>query len=278
MTVQFAVFTRLQVLIDRHRRHHMDVSDYITFVAEEGDLFASAAGHGDMNVAIAPCPSWHMRELVRHLGMIHLWAAANIAFPEPDWLAVKELPDLTKYWPGLAAGYPEDVDLVAWYRDTLANLIDVFEAAPADLTAFTFLPAPSPLSMWSRRQASEIAIHRFDAEQARGITSHFDPQFASDMLDELLTGFAVRPGAIDVDSDRTVHINAQDVDEHWFLTIGPAGMRTGRHAGDADLTVVGTASELYLLFWNRTPDTTVGLSGDTSLMDLWRSTCRVRWS
>ncbi len=47
--------------------------------------------------------------------------------------------------------------------------------------------------MWSRRQASEIAIHRFDAENARGVSSHFEPEFAADMLDELLSGFAPRP-------------------------------------------------------------------------------------
>jgi hypothetical protein len=91
--------------------------------------------------------------------MIHLRAAANVAFPGSDWLDVSDLPDLIKYWPDLAEEYPDDADLVAWYRDTLANLIEVLKSAPADVAAFTFLPAPSPLSMWARRQASEIAIH-----------------------------------------------------------------------------------------------------------------------
>ncbi len=147
----------------------MDVSDYIGFVASEGELFASAAEQGDLNVEIAPCPGWDMRELVRHLGMIHLWAAANVAFPESDWLDVSDLPDLVRYWPeltGESGEYPDDAELVDWYRDTLANLIEVLKSAPADVAAFTFLPAPSPLSMWARRQASEIAIHRFDAEHA----------------------------------------------------------------------------------------------------------------
>ncbi|MCA1789197.1 MAG: maleylpyruvate isomerase N-terminal domain-containing protein [Thioalkalivibrio sp.] len=95
----------------------MDVSDYIGFVAAEGDLFAFAAESGELSVRIATCPDWHMGDLVRHLGMIHLWAAANVAFPESDWLDVEELPDLVRYWPDLtgeSGQYPDDAKLVDW--------------------------------------------------------------------------------------------------------------------------------------------------------------------
>ena len=75
-----------------------------------------------------------------HLGMIHLWAAANVAVPSSDWLDVNDLPDLVQYWPDLAASYPDGGDPVGWYRDTLANLVDVLTSAPGDVAAFTFLP------------------------------------------------------------------------------------------------------------------------------------------
>jgi uncharacterized protein (TIGR03083 family) len=245
----------------------MDVSDYIESVASEGELFASAAEHGELGVG----------DLVRHLGMIHLWAAANVAFPESDWLDVEELPDLVRYWPDLAGDgqYPDDAKLVSWYRDTLANLVEVLKSAPADVAAFTFLPAPTPLTMWARRQASEIAIHRFDAESARGVASRFDPRFASDMLDELLSGFGPRQRDIHTDRERVLHVHAEDTDDHWWLTIGPQGIETSRHGTDADLTVAGTAAALYLSMWNRTPDSTVRLTGDTSVMDVWHNTSRV---
>lgn len=257
----------------------MDVSDYIGSVASEGELFASAAEQGELSVEIAPCPGWDMRELVRHLGMIHLWAAANVAFPDPDWLPVRDLPDLVQYWPELAAGYPDDADPVGWYRDTLANLIAVLESAPADLQCFSFLPAPSPLAMWARRQASEIAIHRFDAEQSRDITSHFDPQFATDMLDELLCGFAPRPRPrpIDIQRAEAIHVHAEDTDEHWYVSIGPEQTETSRQGDHADLTLTSTAADLYLLLWNRAPDTSVPMSGNTDLMDLWHGNFNVRW-
>ncbi len=256
----------------------MQVSDYIERIASEGELFAAAAEQGDLKVDIVPCPGWDMRELVRHLGMIHLWAAGNVAYPKDDWLDVDDLPDLAGHWPELAAAWPDDANLVSWYRETLANLLSVLNSAPADLECFTFLPAPTPLTMWARRQASELAIHRFDAQASRGTTSHFDPPFAADMLDELLSGFAPRHRKLAVDEERSLQIHADDVDEHWLLTMGPQGIGTSRQIGNADLTVTGTASELYLSMWNRTPDSSVELAGDTEVMNLWHTTCRVRWS
>ena len=264
----------------------MEVSDYIAYVASEGELFAAAAEHGNLAVEIECCPGWDMRELICHLGIVHLWAASNITYPKDDWLIVSELSDLAGHWPDLATEWPENADLrpgtaasdmalITWYRATHANLVRVLQSAPADVEAFTWLPAPSPLAMWARRQASEIAIHRFDAESARGIATRFDPHFASDMLDELLSGFGPRQSDIDADSQRRLHVHAEDTDDHWWLTIGPQGIETSRHGTDADLTVAGTAAETYLSMWNRTPDSTVRLTGDTSLLDVWHDTCRV---
>jgi len=259
----------------------MDVAEYIEFVASEGDLFAQAADAGELSVPIAPCPDWNMRDLVRHLGMIHLWAAANVAFPEPDWLDVEELPDLVRYWPDLtgeAGTYPDDPDLIGWYRDTLANLIDVLSSAPADVAAFTFLPARTPLTMWARRQASEIAIHRLDAEQARGVTSHFDPRFATDMLDELLSGFAARRRTLDVERPQVIHVRAEDTGDEWYVSMGPERTETSREGTAADLTLTATAADLYVGLWNRAPNSSITMLGNTDVMDLWHGNVRVRWS
>lgn len=256
----------------------MDVADYIGFVASEGDRFATVADKGELNIDVPPCDGWDMRDLVRHLGVIHLWAAANIAHPSDDLLEVDELAVLEPYWPDLASSWPDDRDLVSWYRRTNENLVRVLESMPADHECVTFLPAPTPLTMWSRRQASEIAIHRFDAEVSRGLPTSFEPSFAADMLDELLSGFVPGERELPVESEHVLHIDTTDTNDQWYLTIGPQGITTSRDGGDADLTVSGTATELYLLFWNRTADSTASLTGDTDLMDLWRNNCRVRWS
>lgn len=250
---------------------------YIDAIVTEGERFARAAAMGDLETPIAACPGWTMRDLVHHLGEIHLWAAANVAFPKPSWLHVGDLTDLARHWPGLAGRRRGDDELVAWYRATHANLVHVLRTAQVDVEAFVFLPAASPLTMWARRQASEIAIHRFDAEAARGVASHFEAGFATDMVGELLEGFApTRQRSVAV-ADRALRVIAGDVEEQWWVTMGPAGVATSRRGDRADLVVTGTAAELYLLLWNRTPDSTVHLDGDVDVMDLWRETCRVQW-
>ncbi|MCP3857747.1 MAG: maleylpyruvate isomerase family mycothiol-dependent enzyme [Actinomycetia bacterium] len=256
----------------------MEVEDYIGYVASEGELFASAAEQGQLGADVPACPGWDMRELVRHLGFIHLWAAGHVAFPHPEPDDAEELDDLAEYWSDLAGSWPEDAELVRWYRDTNANLVRVLEAAPADLECFTFLPAPSPLAMWARRQASETAIHRFDAENARGIVTRFDPALAADALDEMLCGFAPRPRELAITADQLIQVHAEDTDEHWYLTIEPEKITTSRHGGDADLTLSGTAAALYLLLWNRATDSNVAMSGDRDLMDLWHDNVQIRWS
>jgi len=272
MTITTTENTRRSTLLAR------SPSAYIASVMSEGQRFAGAADSGGLDVPIAACPGWNMRDLVRHLGEIHLWAAANVAFPTPRWLHVTDLTDLARYWPELASRWPSDGDLVTWYRATLANLVDVLRSAPAQVEAFTFLPASTPLTMWARRQASEIAVHRFDAEHARGVDSSFEPTFAADMLDELLSGFAPLYQDVRTDVARVLRIVATDKDEQWWLTMSPSGMTTARHGADADLTLAGTAADLYLTMWNRTSGTNLDLGGDAGVLEVWRNSCQVVWS
>ncbi|MGI9614414.1 MAG: maleylpyruvate isomerase family mycothiol-dependent enzyme [Acidimicrobiales bacterium] len=255
----------------------MDVADYIEIVASEGDRFATAAGHGELNVDVPTCDGWDMRQLVQHVGLIHLWAAANVASPSDSWLQVDDLAVLADHWPDLASSWPDDADLISWYRQTNANLVRVLESAPADVECFTFLPAPTPLTMWARRQAAEIAIHRFDAEISHGITSHFDQRFSADMLDELLVGFAPLQTRLAGRVEQVLHVHANDVDEHWYVRIGMHDIKTSREGYNADLTATGTAADLNLFLWNRTRHSNVTLTGNTDLMDTWRSGHRVEW-
>ena len=255
----------------------MEIVDHINAVAREGKLLAAAADHGGLDVPIDPCPGWDMRELLRHLIEIHLWAAAHVAQPHgKPW--VDELSELEAFWPDLAVFWPDDDALADWYLDTNANLVRSLESAPADLETFTFLPAPSPLAMWARRQAHETAVHRFDAENAAGIPTEFTPAFAADGVDELLAAFAPRKPEFPVDRDQVMHVHATDTDDHWRVTMGPGGITTVRGDGPADVSLSGTATDLYLVLWNRRDDSSVTVAGDSELLAKWHGNHRVRWS
>lgn len=255
----------------------METNEYIEVLEKEGRLFAAAAERGGLDIRIPSCPGWRMRDLVQHLGLIHLWAAAHVDQPHPEPGFGNDLGCLTVFWPDLAASYPDDGDLVDWYRKTNANLVRVLESTPPDRECFTFLPTSSPLTMWARRQASETTIHRFDAENAVGLTSGFEPAFAGDALDELVSGFAPGRQALPVSNERTIHVHAVDSDDHWLLTLGPTITTVCRTNGLGDLTLTGSASSLYLALWNRGDDSSISIVGDDDLLDVWHSNIRVRW-
>lgn len=255
----------------------MEVAEHTAIVAREGRQFAAAARRSGFGVHIPTCPEWDVRDLVRHLSEIHLWAAAHVDQPHSKpW--VDDLSELTAFWPDLAVFWPEDDDLIDWYLDTNANLVRALESAPPDVDSFTFLPAPSPLAMWARRQAHETAVHRFDAENAIGVVSEFDPVFAADGIDELLVGFAPRRQEFPVASDQTMQVLARDTDDHWHLKIGPNGIATSRGDGPADVTLTGTAPDLYLVLWNRGDDSSITVTGDREVLEKWHGSLRIRWS
>ena len=255
----------------------MDIATHTSVIAREGKLFADAARHSDWDAEITTCPGWRMRDLVRHLSEIHLWAAAHVA-RRATKMWVDELDDLSGYWPDLAVFWPNDDDLVDYYLRTNANLVAALESAPADVEAMTFLPAPTPLAMWARRQAHEISIHRYDAQNAAGTTEGFDPALASDGIDEMLAAFAPRAQTFPVQAPRTMAVEATDTGDRWHVTLSPDGITTRTGDGPADLTLSGHASDLYLAVWNRGDDTAIQATGDLDLFEIWHKNHRIRWS
>jgi len=254
----------------------MRIAEHIEAVAREGKLLADAARQSGLEDEVEPCPGWNVRDLVRHLSEIHLWAAARVA-KRTSKLFPDDISEHTESWPELAVFWPDDEDLVDWYLQTNANLVQALESASPDDEMPTFLPAPSPLAMWARRQAHETAVHRFDAENVAGIPTSFDPGFAADGIDELLSAFAPRKQEFPVDSPKIVHVHAVDTNDDWYMTLGPNGIDTSRDQRPADVTLTGAASDLYLLLWNRTDESTVTVTGDRGLLDKWRNNLRVRW-
>ncbi len=255
----------------------MEIAVHITAVGQEAKLLAQAAEQVGLDVDIPTCPGWDMRELLRHLSEIHLWAAAHVAQPhDKPW--VDDLAELAAFWPDLGIFWPDDDQLIDHYLATNANLVDALESAPLDVESFTFLPAPSPLAMWARRQAHETAIHRFDAENAAGIVTEFDPAFAADGIDELLAAFAPRASAFPVESTKTMVVRATDTGDSWQVTLAPDGITTSRDDGPADVTLTGDARDLYLAVWNRGDDSNVTVTGDHDLFEIWHKNHRIRWS
>jgi uncharacterized protein (TIGR03083 family) len=242
----------------------MDAGALIDQLEEDGPRLAAAAQRAGLDAPV-PATEWTVRDLVTHTGGVHRWAAATVAAGAPG-------PD-EQTGAGVGSG-PPDAELLDWFVAGHAHLVQVLRAAPDDLTAFTFLPAPTAKTFWARRQAHETGIHRADAEAAAGTVPQFPMRFAQDGMAELITGFAARRSQA-IAQPGTLALRPTDGGTSWRLTFGGERIVAEPSVEPADATVSGLSSELYLWLWNRPARVEIG--GDATLAARWREV-RVTWS
>ncbi len=238
----------------------MDVDPLITALHTQGLLLGDAAERAGLATDVPTCPGWTTRELLLHIGHVHRWAAETVGERRPTRPVL--------YWPDDPnADEPADDDLLDWYRAGHAHLVHTLRAAPADLDCWSFLPAPSPLAFWTRRQAHETTMHRADADRATGpgTSAPIDAGFAEDGVDELLVGWVPGSRKLRAETERTLHVHATDVAAHWLVRISqdrPKAERLTAPPEAADLCVSGPAEHLYLALWHRQPWDGLTVTGD----------------
>ncbi|WP_394438497.1 maleylpyruvate isomerase family mycothiol-dependent enzyme [Streptomyces sp. SGAir0957] len=245
----------------------METAEHLHVLDTEGRRLAAAAEQAGVDAKVPTCPGWQIRDLVRHTGMVHRWAAAFVAEghqePHPDG----GLPDL------------DGEELLDWFRRGHTYLVDTLTQAPPSVACWSFLPAPSPLAFWARRQAHETTVHRVDAQSA--LATAPDPiaeDVAVDGIEELLLGMHARKKSrVRSEAPKVLRVRATDADATWTVRItqDPPATEHGA-AGEADCELAGPAARLYLSLWNRLPFPS--LTGDASVAALWRERSAITWS
>ncbi|SRR5712691_6546145 len=259
----------------------MEIEQHIAAIEKDGVLLADAAQAVGLTAIVPGCPGWQVRDLVRHQAFVHGWAARHVAERAGEIIDGGDEAAILR-------GGPPDARLIASYRDGVAALVRTLRSADPDVACATFLPAPSPLAFWARRQAHETAIHRFDAQAAGGAAdplTAFAADFAADGIDELITGFAARrkrtgPGG-------SLLVRATDAAAAWHYEWPPDGQVRARRvslgtvgAVQSSCELSGPASAVYLFLWNRctVADAGITIAGDPAILRTWNSGVRVRWS
>ena len=253
----------------------MQIPAHIHAVRVEGERMAAAVAQVDPDDAVPSCPEWTVRDLVRHMGGVHRWATGFVRGRTVPLDA--GLDEVVGTWPA-------DADLADWLVRGCDDLVATLNAAPDDLQCWTFLPAPSPRAMWARRQAHETAIHRVDAQLAAGVPlSPWDPVFAADGVDELLTLFVPRRSTtLRADPPTSLAVRGADVDASWLLLLDGHGVTTtptvSTDTPGAACTVTGTATDLYLALWNRAGADGLTITGERAVLGQFSEGVRIRWS
>jgi len=258
----------------------MEIAEHVDALRRQGQWLADAAERAGLDATVPPCAPWQVKDLLRHTGYVHRWAARHIT----------ECPDQIIDGPSeedILRGGADDAGLLAWFRDGHAALARTLATADPAMECPTFMAAPCPLAFWARRQAHETAIHRADAESAADATPEYEAGFAADGVDELIMGFGWRrkyqTGSNPKTADGTrLRVLATDTGDAWVVEARDGRLQPRRDADgskEAGCTVSGPASGTYLYLWNRADPARAGVTvtGDPGLLSAWQASVRVRW-
>lgn len=238
----------------------MHVAEQIARLRTEGTELARAAIEGPLDAMVPSCPGWDVEALVRHVGDVHRWASTIVRERAQE--------RVRRDFEG-----PQDFGaLLAWYEDGHTQLVEALEAASPNDDFWFWGPAPNALAFWARRQANETAVHRRDAELARGAITAMSPEDAMDALDEWL-GLLPQRARAPAGDGRRLSFHATDGEGDWSIRLADAIEVTGGPGG-ADCCVEGSVSDLFLWSMNRQGAEKLTISGDATLLRVWRDSIR----
>ena len=231
--------------------------EFLDSLHRDAELFEAAVrAGGDLTQPVDGCPDWDLGALVKHVGRLHRYVATGIEFGDPGPFPPSPSEDRATY--------------ADWFAEGAAKLEAVLRERSDDTPCWTFFPnAPQTVGTWVRRQAHELAVHRYDAEMAAtGIAEAIDPAIAHDGIDEYFDLFLPRvDGRTPIRiGDVTIHLHAEDGE--WFVRCGDHAPVVTREHAKGDVALSGAASDLLLTIWGRVEPEEVGVAvfGDG---DVW---------
>jgi uncharacterized protein (TIGR03083 family) len=226
---------------------------YVASLSDDRGRLA-ALDEADLDRSVPSCPDWDLRQLLVHVGRVNRWAR----------LAMDLAPDAE--YPRFGPRPDEGESVLTWVQDGLADLIAYLGSTDLDEPCWTFV-GPGTRRFWSRRQAMEVAVHRWDAEHAVGIAAAVDADVAADGVEEWLDVQSARWFQGGDPIHGSVHLHATDGEGEWFAEVDGDRLewRPGHHKGD--VAVRGSRSDLLLLAWRRRDPSELEVLGDAAFLD-----------
>lgn len=138
--------------------------------------------------------------------------------------------------------------LAAWYTDSARVLVDTLRVTAPEADCWTFGPRPRTAAFWFRRQAHEVAVHRWDLGAAIGQDLGYPDELATDGVDEVVALMFPRQVRLGRMPPLAASLGLQvDGGPRWVLQ----GDGLGESPDVTDADVSGPADALVLLLWGR---------------------------
>jgi uncharacterized protein (TIGR03083 family) len=246
----------------------VDHADRVTAIEREVDALLAAVAAGPLTAPVPTCPGWTVADLTGHVG----------------WFCTRWRDHLRG---GGAEGRVRAEDVVApegteaaatWLGGLCDELLAELRPTTADTPVWTWFPPDQTAGFVARRGASELAVHRYDAQSARGTVAPIAPELAVDGIEELLGPLAAAGYRGDGVHGETLHLHGTDdpattggADLHaeWLLRLEPDRLVARREHAKGDLALRAGVSDLELLLYGRPPLGPVQRFGDQAILDIW---------
>ena len=235
----------------------MDPDAHLVAVDRELAAFVAAVADGPLDADVPTCPDWDVDGLAAHVGFLcGFWAHLFC-----DAAGVERTP---------FAPEPGPEGRLAWLEGLAASLLPLLHDTPAEAEVWTWYEPDQTARFWRRRIAHELAVHRGDAQSARGTVQPIEADLAVDGIDELLllastegpSGPRGVPG-----SGETLHVHGTDHDgAEWLVTLAPGGLEVEQVHAKGDLALRGAVSDLELLLYQRPPLGAIERFGDEAAL------------
>ena len=242
-----------------------DLDRYVAALRSDADRVGKCAERADLTTAVTGCPGWSARDTIVHLGGVHRWATHAIEGRGKPAVVKIPTPDAD------ASG----AELGEWMRVGADVLADVLEATPLDEDTWHPFPLEQKAWVWSRRQAIETMLHRWDIEFATTRSSDLDQGLAADGLHEFFEMLLPRRfiGGASAAPAASLHVHCtNDLPDglgEWIIwgEDGEYRMEAVHRKGDA--AVRGNADTLLLAVMGRTDGGDLDLIGDHDAVTAW---------
>ena len=242
----------------------MEHTQYIAAIRREGEAFVAAARKAGYDAPVPSCPNWRVEDLCSHIGRVHHWVADIIETRPADPKA---------HWSATVA--PAAAAVIDYEAEGYVRLADALESAGPKDAVWTWTPDRTT-GFWARRQAHELAVHRWDVQGAVGSPEPIERELAVDGIQEVFDILPARPRSEPITGNgETIHLHCTDGAGEWLVKMEPEGLVVTNEHAKGDVAARGSASDLLLLIWGRIAPDAVEVFGDASLLTNWQDLARV---
>jgi uncharacterized protein (TIGR03083 family) len=242
-----------------------DKTFWLGALRREAGALRAVMDDGTLPTALPSCPGWTLDELARHTGAGFRWIAEHVV------RGVTTSPG----YPSRDSA-PTGPAVLPWWDESLELLLVALDRVDPELPAWNPCPRPKVAAFWPRREAHEIAVHRWDGQVAIGLPEPIETDLAVDGVAEVFDSMLPADPPKQPVGDGVIQLVATDAEDGWIIRVrgtaisllDTATLVPEEHQLRTQAS--GTASDLMLALWGRVPFDVLEITGEASLLEALR--------